>query len=191
MKASTISNTTTARNRSTNRPGPRAPVREPAVRSSTGSFGSAKRILLVDDDSTVRGSLSDLLVAEGYLVIPAENGLQALDLAKKSPIDLVLLDLNMPVKNGWDCFEQLTRDYPLLPIIIVTARTNQLFMALNAGAGGLLEKPVDIPTLLRTMEKLLAESAEQRLARLAGETTEFHYQPATTGFPVNQCPLKR
>jgi DNA-binding response OmpR family regulator len=132
----------------------------------------------VDDDPTVRDSLNDVLVSEGYVVIPAENGQQALDLANRSSVDLVLLDLNMPVKNGWDTFEQLTREHPLLPIIIATARPNQLFTALSAGVGALLEKPMDISMLLRTMGKLLAESTEQRLARLAGEYTEFHYKPA-------------
>jgi DNA-binding response OmpR family regulator len=120
-----------------------------------------------------------MLVAEGYFVIPAENGQQALDLANQLPVDLVLLDLNMPVKNGWDTFEQFTREHPLIPIIIATARPNQLFTALSAGAGALLEKPMDIPELLRTMGKLLAETAEQRLARLAGKYREFHYRPAT------------
>ena len=90
----------------------------------------------------------------------------------------ILLDLNMPVKNGWDTFERLTAEHPLIPIIIVTARPNQLFTALSAGAGALLEKPMDIPTLLRTMETLLAETGEQRLARLVGKKTEFHYKPA-------------
>ena len=85
----------------------------------------------------------------------------------------------MPIKNGWDTFERLTAEHPLIPIIIVTARPNQLFTALNAGAGALLEKPMDIPTLLRAMEKLLVETAEQRLARLAGKKTEFYYQSAT------------
>jgi len=126
----------------------------------------------------VRDSLNDVLLAEGYLIIPAEDGQQALDLANKSPVDLVLLDLNMPVKNGWDTFERLTAEHPLIPIIIATARPNQLFTALNAGEGALLEKPMDIRTLLQTMEKLLAESAEQRLARLAGKNSEFTYKPA-------------
>ena len=139
----------------------------------------APSLLLVDDDPTVRDSLNNVLVAEGYVVIPAENGQQALDLANQVPVDLVLLDLNMPVKNGWDTFERLTAEHPLLPIIIITARPNQLFTAVSAGAGALLEKPMDIPTLLRAMEKLLAETAEQRLARLAGKETEFHYKPAT------------
>lgn len=144
----------------------------------TGRTRPGRRILLVDDDPTVRDSLNDVLTGEGYSVIPAENGEQALNLAARLPFDLVLLDLNMPVKNGWDTFQQLTMEHPLVPVIIVTARPNQLFTALGAGAGALLEKPMDIPTLLQTVEKLLAESAWQNLARLAGRETEFHYKSA-------------
>jgi len=138
----------------------------------------AKIILLVDDDHTVRESLRDLLVSEGYRVIPAENGQQALDRINRLPADLVLLDLNMPVMSGWDTFEQLTREHPLLPTIIITARANQLFTAASAGAGALLEKPMDIPTLLQAIEKLLAETTEQRLARLVGKNSEFTFGPA-------------
>ena len=179
MKSTTSSKTTITHVRSTNRPGQPTPHRECAAQPSPRSSRPRRRILLVDDDPTVRDSLNDVLVAEGYFVIPAENGQQAIDLANKSSVDLVLLDLNMPIKNGWDTFEQLTREHPLIPIIIATARPNQLFTAVNAGVGALLEKPMDIPTLLRTMEKLLLETAEQRLTRLVGEKTEFHYKPAT------------
>jgi DNA-binding response OmpR family regulator len=142
------------------------------------AWRAAEHILLVDDDPTVRDSLNDVLVSEGYNVIQAENGQRALSAAKKSAIDLVLLDLNMPVKNGWDTFEQLTREHPLTPVIIATARPNQLFTAVNAGAGALFEKPMDIPGLLQTVRKLLAETTEQRLARLAGKKTDFHYRVA-------------
>jgi CheY-like chemotaxis protein len=179
MKPPKPSKTASTPARSTNRPGQLASRREPAAQPSLGSRRPGKRILLVDDDPTVRDSLNEVLVAEGYVVTPAENGQQALDLAKKLPVDLVLLDLNMPIMNGWDTFERLTAEHPLLPIVIITARPNQLFTALSAGAGALLEKPMDIPTLLQTMEQLLAEPAEQRLARLVGKKTEFHYQPAT------------
>ena len=137
-----------------------------------------KCILLVDDDPTVRDSLNDVLTEEDYFVIAAENGQQALELASTWPVDLVLLDLNMPVKNGWDTFEQLTADHPLVPIIIATARPNQLFTAVGAGVGALLEKPMDIAMLLRTVKRLLAQSTVQHLARLAGVETEFHYQSA-------------
>ena len=165
--------------RSTHRPGQAIRHRDPAAPPWPGSFRPGKRILLVDDDPAVRDSLNDVLASEGYFVVPAENGQQALDLATQFPVDLVLLDLNMPVKNGWDTFERLTAEHPLVPVIIVTARPNQFFTALGAGAGALLEKPMDIPTLLKTVERLLAETAEQCLARLAGKETEFHYKAAT------------
>ena len=71
---------------------------------------------------------------------------------KKTAIDLVLLDLNMPIKNGWDAFEQLTSENPMLAVIVITARPNQLFTALGSGVSGLLEKPLDFPTLLETRE---------------------------------------
>jgi DNA-binding response OmpR family regulator len=151
---------------------------EPAAQHFPASLRARNNILLVDDDPTVRDSLTDVLLDEGYRVIAAENGRQAVDLAARLPVDLALLDLNMPVMNGWDTFERLTAEHPAIPIIIITARPNQLFTALNAGAGALLEKPMDIPTLLRTIEKLLAETGEQRLARLIGKSTEFAYKPA-------------
>jgi len=165
---------------STNRPGPSTPLHKPGAQRKRPTCHPGHRILLVDDDPTVRDSLHDVLVAEGYSVITAENGQRALDLVNTLPVDLVLLDLNMPVKNGWDTFERLTADHPLIPIIIVTARPNQIFTALSAGAGALLEKPIDIRPLLRTMEKLLQETTDQRLARLAGKHSKFHYLPATT-----------
>ncbi len=139
------------------------------------------RILLVDDDPGVRGSLQDMLVAEGYLVIPANDGQQALELIASSSIDLVLLDLNMPRKNGWDTFERLSAEHPLVPVILITARPNQLFTAVGAGVGALLEKPLDIPHLLTTIGRLLAESSEVRLRRLAGQESPFDYQPSNGG----------
>jgi len=172
MKTATPLKSAIANSSSTNR------AKQPAPHQSPERCHHGRCILLVDDDPNVRDSLKEVLTGEGYVVIPAENGQMALDLIGKSSVDLVLLDLNMPVKNGWDTYEQLTRDYSLVPIIIVTARPNQLFTALSAGVGALLEKPMDIPTLLRTIEKLLAESHEQRLARLVGKGSGLHFKPS-------------
>lgn len=140
-----------------------------------------KRILVVDDDPGVRESLLALLGGEGYQALPAAGGLQALALAACNPPDLVLLDLNLPGQNGWDTFELLTSKNPLLAVIVVTARPNQLFTACNAGVGALMEKPLDIPFLLRTIKTLLEEPAEERLARMAGRRAPFHYQPPERG----------
>jgi DNA-binding response OmpR family regulator len=137
-----------------------------------------KTLLLVDDDPAVRESLANVLVGEGYQVVPASIGVVALDIAGKMPLDLVLLDLNLPKKNGWDTFEILTRRSPRLPVIIITARSNQLFPALAAGVGALMEKPLDLHKLLQTITNLLQEPVEARLARVAGRPAEFHYLPA-------------
>ena len=186
MKLSKSSKAASTHARSTNRSGQLSPTRELADYPSPGRLLIGKRVLLVDDDPAVRDSLNDVLVSEGCVVIPAENGQQALELAAGFSIDIALLDLNMPVKNGWDTFEQLTFEHPLIPVIILTARPNQLFTALGAGASALLEKPMDIPILLQTMEKLLVESAEKRLARLAGNETEFRYKSATANHECGQ-----
>jgi DNA-binding response OmpR family regulator len=135
------------------------------------------KILLVDDDPAIREMLGRVLQEQGYLVLPAGNGRDALELADATEIDLVLLDLNLPVKNGWDTFERLTARNPLIPVIIITARPNQIFPALAAGAGALMEKPLDFPKLLETISDLLHESPEIRLARIAGRPAEFHFTP--------------
>jgi CheY-like chemotaxis protein len=126
----------------------------------TSARAAPKTVLLVDDDPAVREVVGRVLMAEGYVVLHAANGLEALGAAAANPIDLVLLDLNMPGQGGWETFEKLTADNPLLGVIIITARSNQLFTSLGAGVGARV---------------VLAEPPEVRLARLAGRRTDFHY----------------
>jgi DNA-binding response OmpR family regulator len=138
-----------------------------------------KRLLLVDDDPSVREMVGRVLASEGYAVVCAANGPEALRIAQSNSIDLVLLDLNMPGQGGWDTFEKLTTQDPFLAVIIITARPNQLFTSLGAGVGALLEKPLDFPKLLETINALLTEPPAFRLARLTGRHAAFHYQPST------------
>ena len=137
-----------------------------------------KQILVVDDDEGVRTALGHALTEEGYRVQSAANGAGALELAKRAPPDLVLLDLKLPDKSGWDVFGRLVQLRPLLPVVVITARPNQLFTALAAGVGALLEKPLHIPKLIQTVSHLLKESVEARLARVSGKLADFHYIPA-------------
>ncbi len=135
------------------------------------------RILLVDDDAGVRGSLAAMLAEAGYQVVPAADGQQAVDLVTKAGkvFDLVILDLNMPGPSGWDTLQRLSYELPMAPVIIITARSNQLFTAVGSGAGALLEKPFEMSALLQSMAGLLAESLETRRARLAGCAAGFRY----------------
>lgn len=139
------------------------------------------KILLVDDDPAIRQILVRLLSEENYLVLTASNGVEALVLSESTRFDLVLLDLNMPLKNGWDTFEQLSSENPSLPIILITARPQQFFPALASGAGALLEKPLDFTKLFRTIRDLLAEAEEMRLGRLTRRAAGFTYEPAASG----------
>lgn len=133
------------------------------------------RILVVDDDPSVREMLTRVLVGEGYLVWTAGDGAAALELAAVKKIDLVLLDLNMPGKSGWDIFQRFMAENPLLAVIVITARSNQLFTALGAGVAALLEKPFNFPAMLQTIGRLLAEPVEVRRARAAGQPVDFRH----------------
>jgi CheY-like chemotaxis protein len=139
---------------------------------------SKPKILLADDDPGIRQILVRVLSEENYLVLTAANGVEALTVIGTVKIDLVLLDLNMPVKGGWETYEQLSANNPLLPVILITAKPNQFFPALASGVGALLEKPLDFAKLFQTMHDLLTESDEMRLARLAGRSAAFSYVPS-------------
>ncbi len=137
-----------------------------------------KTILLVDDDPSVREVIGRVLAEEGYRVLSASNGPGAIAIAASNSLDMVLLDLNMPGQGGWDTFEKLTSNNPLLPVIIITARPDALFTSVAAGVSALLEKPLDYPKLLAMLRVVLAESPEVRLARMMGRRSAFHYLPA-------------
>jgi DNA-binding response OmpR family regulator len=137
-----------------------------------------KTILVVDDDFQIRDSLRKVLQQEGYEVEMAADGHEGAEKAQKDPVDLVLLDLSLPGSDGWDTFERLTAMNPLMPIIMITGRQNQADLAEAAGVGALMMKPLDVPWMLRTITKLLAEEPEKRLSRLVGLGSTLHRAPA-------------
>ncbi len=139
-----------------------------------------KRIMVLDDDEQIRRSLLKLLRSEGYEVVLAAEGMEALEKLGHQGVDLLLLDLNLPDKSGWDVFEGVTSANPLVPIVIITGRENQFELAVGAGVGALMQKPLDVPLLLKTIEELLEEPAEKRLKRLVGlESSTRCFQPAS------------
>jgi DNA-binding NtrC family response regulator len=137
-------------------------------------------VLIVDDDASVRKSIQKVLRAEDYEVLLAADGEEALERFDPHEIDIVLLDVNLPRRNGWDTFERMTARKPLLPVIVITAIGNQCPVAVAAGVSALLEKPLDAPLLLRTIEVSLAEPEQQRLRRLLGESAACNVRPAAT-----------
>jgi len=145
-------------------------------------------VLVVEDDPDVREVMMAIVESEGHRAVPAENGDEALQLLRAGlhPC-LILLDLMMPVKDGWTTFEQLTQKNPTLPIILITARPNQLFPALASGVGALLEKPLDFVKLFDTVRSLLEEPDELRIARMTGRTSLFRFIPPKTDEPTGKA----
>lgn len=139
-----------------------------------------KRILIADDDAGVRGALGKVLGDEGYQITLAADGREVLERFESGPVDLLLLDISLPISNGWDAFERVTSRAPVLPIIIITGKANQYDMAVAAGVGALMEKPLDVSQLLKTIQELLAESPEARLRRLCRHSQDVRYHSSHT-----------
>jgi two-component system, NtrC family, nitrogen regulation response regulator NtrX len=135
-------------------------------------------ILLVDDERSIRESLSKILRAENYEVVLAENGGEAIAKHGADRIDLLILDLNMPVKDGWATLEWLAEINPLLPVVIITGRSNQRTLAETTRADALMEKPLDVPLLLQTIRELMEEPMEYRAQRATNHVSSFRYVPS-------------
>jgi DNA-binding NtrC family response regulator len=125
------------------------------------------RILIADDDSAVRESLKKVLEGAGYKVLCAVDGDDAERKFTSEPIDLLLLDLNLPKQNGWNVFGFVSSQNPLLPVVIITGQSTWSDSDLAPGVSAFLEKPIDVPVLLRVIENLLVEPFERRLRRVA------------------------
>ena len=115
-------------------------------------------ILVVDDDPGIVGFLGLALVDEGYRVRSAANGRLALEQVTQNQPDLILLDMNMPVMDGWEfCQELRSRGgpYPSIPIVVMTAARDAATRAREVSAQGYLGKPFDLEQLFEMVNSLL------------------------------------
>jgi DNA-binding response OmpR family regulator len=133
-----------------------------------------KTILLADDDASIRRMVGRILEAENYEVLFARTGREAVSKFLDGPPNLVLLDLNMPDKDGWEAWRLMNGLHPMVPVIVITARPHQHAQAVQMRIDALMEKPLDLPLLLQTIRKLLAEPDRDRIAR----TSDPHFKTA-------------
>ncbi len=128
------------------------------------------RVLIADDHAIVRKGLRDILreASEDALVGEASNGLEALELARAQPWDVVVLDITMPGASGLAVLKQLKQERPQLPVLILSMHTGDLYVngSLKAGAAGYLTKETAPEELLSAI-----------WAVLAGETYVSRSQP--------------
>ena len=116
-----------------------------------GTSSSSPSVMVVDDDPDILEVTRFVLENAGYRVATAANGADALaSLRGREKPGLILLDLMMPVMNGWQFRAEQMRDPELasVPVVVITGAGNAAARAAPAGVAGLLEKPVDLDTLL-------------------------------------------
>ncbi len=126
--------------------------------SERRKVGGKKRVLIVDDDRTIRTLVKLLLEREGYTVLQAENGREGIDMTRLERPDLVITDLTMPEVDGYQVIQAVRAEAALsmLPIMVLTAETDASVerAVLDLGADDYLIKPIDEDSLLQRVRSV-------------------------------------
>lgn len=132
-----------------------------------------RRILLVEDEPGLRRTLKDLLVSSGYAVDTSEDGAEAQTRAENDLFDLIVLDVMLPSRSGFDVAKNLRKGGNETPILMLTARTelNNKVQGFKSGADDYLTKPFEAPELIVRIEALLRRA--QNGARKGISNWEF------------------
>jgi CheY-like chemotaxis protein len=117
--------------------------------------GSKAPVLVVEDHADTRAMVETLLRLEGFPVVTAENGRRGLERLQEVRPCLILLDLSMPVMDGWQ-FRRAQRRLPdveEVPVLLLTANPDPARAVAELGAAGVIPKPVDIDQLLAVVRE--------------------------------------
>jgi excisionase family DNA binding protein len=136
---------------------PAAPT--PAPKAAAVTPNARPRVLVADDEASIRELLSKTLALADYDVDLAHDGRSALDRLRTTHYDLLITDLKMPAVDGLAVIREARRYRPDLPIIIITGFSTEAsaIEALNLGVSGYLTKPFRVPKVLATAAKALGE----------------------------------
>lgn len=140
-----------------------------------------EKILYADDDPSIQEVIGDILTRQGYDVIIAKDGNEALSLAKECMPDLIILDYLMPGLNGAQVCEALKKDDQTkkIPVVMVTAYPTEKEKSLSAGAVDFITKPVDKTDLLLRIKSVLKvrhiEDDLQKIIAYIAELEKYLY----------------
>ncbi len=120
-----------------------------------------KKILVVDDENFNRDIIKKVLIKEGFSILEATNGKESLKMLESNDIDLILMDIMMPIMDGFKAIETIKKQslYKKLPIIAITALsdTQTYQKALKLGAKTLITKPFKLPLLIDSVKSALKD----------------------------------
>jgi CheY-like chemotaxis protein len=112
-------------------------------------------LLVVDDEPAIRRLVSLMIARDGYVIRPAGDGQEALDITRDAPPSLILLDLHMPVMDGWEFLDEYEKQPGHhAPIVIFSSRADDLRANVRSRVADCLQKPVTRDLLLQTLRRL-------------------------------------
>jgi CheY-like chemotaxis protein len=129
-------------------------VCEHSMSAAQASSSSSSRVLVVEDQDDIREFVAFVLQNEGYCVATADNGAVALEIVGRKPVGVVLLDMRMPVMDGWafaDAYRQ--QPGPHAPIVVLTAAQDAEARAAQINADSFLGKPFELDDLLSVVAR--------------------------------------
>lgn len=156
-------------------------------------MGSDRKVLIVDDERMIRDAVTAYFIKMGCMVCQAENGHEALELFKNTPVDFVILDLMLPGISGEEVCREI-RKVSRVPIIMLTAKTREesILNGLASGADDYVTKPFSVKELYARMEAVLRRASSElkplseRLSWEDDLTIDFeHSEVIKDGKPVS------
>ncbi len=116
-----------------------------------------RTVLVVDDDPDILSIISFVLEEEGYRVVTAGDGREGLEAAEREMPDLILLDMKMPIMNGWEFAREFHARYDSkVPLVVLTAAEDAKRRAQEIGAVGWIGKPFDLDELVSIVDQHLS-----------------------------------
>lgn len=139
------------------------------------------KILVVEDDKHVRKLMNAVLKREGYEVLTAENGIQALEVLEVQHIDLIILDIMMPEMDGYEFAEELKNANNTIPILMATAKQlpEDKKKGFRLGTDDYMTKPVDTEEMLLRIQALLRRSQIASARKLVIGRVQLDYDTLT------------
>ncbi|MBB6612444.1 response regulator [Pontibacter sp. Tf4] len=126
-------------------------------------MAETKTILIAEDSSVILNLTKKILELQNYKILTAKNGGEVIKTVENNKIDAILMDLNIPIKNGMDCTREIraskNKDIASIPIIAVTGNANNYSMEdfKEAGINAYLPKPLDFDMLVQTVKEYTAK----------------------------------
>ncbi|MBC5772535.1 response regulator [Pontibacter sp. KCTC 32443] len=126
-------------------------------------MAETKTILIAEDSSVILNLTKKILELQNYKILTAKNGGEVIKTVENNKIDAILMDLNIPIKNGMECTREIrahkNKDIAGIPIIAVTGNANNYSMEdfKEAGINAYLPKPLDFDMLVQTVKQYTAE----------------------------------